>query len=218
MTIQVLVVDDHAIVRSGLSVLINAEQDMRVIAAAENGREAFEKAMNLRPHVILMDLSMPVENGLQATTRIKKELPEVEILILTMHDDKEYLFRVLQAGASGYVLKNAQEMDVMSAIRTVHRGEAYLYPNAAKSLITEYLQRVQSGEQTEGYRILTDREQEILTLIAKGYSNKEIADLIYVSVKTVEAHKSKIMEKLELKTRHELVQYALKKGLLELEA
>lgn len=218
MTIQVLVVDDHAIVRSGLSALINAEQDMRVIAAAENGREAFEKAVNLRPHVILMDLSMPVENGLQATTRIKKELPEVEILILTMHDDKEYLFRVLQAGASGYVLKNAQEMDVMSAIRTVHRGEAYLYPNAAKSLITEYLQRVQSGEQTEGYRILTDREQEILTLIAKGYSNKEIADLIYVSVKTVEAHKSKIMEKLELKTRHELVQYALKKGLLELEA
>ncbi|MFC4767095.1 response regulator [Effusibacillus consociatus] len=218
MSIRVLIADDHAIVRSGLSMLLNAQKDMEVIDTAAEGREAVDKALELRPDIVLMDLSMPPgENGLSATARLKEGAPDIDILILTMHDDEEYLFRVLQAGASGYVLKSAPDMDLLTAIRTVHQGAAYLHPSAAKSLIQEFLQRVQKGEDVDSYHILTEREQEILALIAKGYSNKEIAEQLIVSVKTVETHKTKIMEKLHLKTRPELVRYALKKGLLDFE-
>lgn len=216
MSIRVLIADDHAIVRSGLSMLIGAQDDMEVIGTAADGKEAVEKALEFRPDVVLMDLSMPPgENGLSATTRLKEQAPEIDILILTMHDDEEYLFRVLQAGASGYILKSAPDMDLLAAIRTVKSGAAYLHPTAAKSLIQEFLQRVQKGEEVDDYNVLTEREREILTLIAKGYSNKEIAELLVVSVKTIETHKTKIMEKLHLKTRPELVRYALKKGLLD---
>lgn len=218
MSIRILVADDHAIVRSGLSMLINAQSDMEVAATAADGKEAFDKGLELKPDVVLMDLSMPPgENGLSATTRLKAAAPDIEILILTMHDDEEYLFRVLQAGASGYILKSAPDMDLISAIRTVHQGAAYLFPTATKSLIQEFMKRVQKGEDVEHYHILTEREQEVLTLVAKGYSNKEIADQLIVSVKTIETHKSKIMEKLHLKTRPELVRYAMKKGLLDFE-
>ncbi len=218
MSIRVLIADDHAVVRSGLSMLINAQEDMEVVGTAADGKEAVEKALELRPDIVLMDLSMPPgENGLSATTRLKEAAPEIEILVLTMHDDEEYLFRVLQAGASGYILKSAPDMDLIAAIRTVHQGAAYLYPSATKSLIQEFLQRVQRGEDANQYHVLTDREREILVLIAKGYSNKEIAELLVVSVKTVETHKTKIMEKLHLKTRPELVRYAVKKGLLDFE-
>lgn len=216
MSIRVLIADDHAIVRSGLAMLINAQDDMEVVDTAADGREAVEKALVLRPDIVLMDLSMPPgENGLSATARLKEAAPEIDILVLTMHDDEEYLFRVLQAGASGYILKSAPDMDLLSAIRTVKQGAAYLHPSAAKSLIQEFLQRVQKGEEIDNYNVLTDREQEILSLIAKGYSNKEIAEQLVVSVKTIETHKTKIMEKLHLKTRPELVRYALKKGLLD---
>jgi two-component system response regulator NreC len=218
MSIQVLIADDHAIVRSGLTMLINAQADMEVIGTAADGREAYELAVQKQPHVVLMDLSMPPgENGLSATQRLKEAAPEINILILTMHDDEEYLFRVLQAGASGYVLKSAPDLDLLTAIRTVHGGAAYLHPSATKSLIQEFLTRVQKGEDVETYHVLTHREQEILTLIAKGYSNKEIAERLVLSVKTVETHKAKIMEKLQLKTRPELVRYALKKGYLDFE-
>lgn len=218
MSIRVLIADDHAIVRSGLAMLINAQEDMEVVGMAADGGEAYSLALQLRPDVVLMDLSMPPgENGLTATARIKEAAPEIVILVLTMHEDEGYLFRVLQAGASGYILKSALDMDLLTAIRTVSRGEAYLYPSATKWLIQEFLQRVQRGEDTESFHILSEREQEILTLIAKGYSNKEIAEKLVVSVKTVETHKAKIMEKLHLKTRPELVRYALKKGLLQFE-
>jgi two-component system response regulator NreC len=218
MSIRILIADDHAIVRSGLSMLINAQSDMEVVGTAADGREAYELAMQLKPDLVLMDLSMPPgENGLSATARLKEAAPEIEILILTMHDDEEYLFRVLQAGASGYILKNAPDVDLIAAIRTVYQGAAYLYPSATKTLIQEFLQRVQKGEDMDHYRVLTEREQEILSLIAQGYSNKEIAEMLVISVKTVETHKAKIMEKLHLKTRPELVRYALKKGLLQFE-
>lgn len=218
MSIRVLIADDHAIVRSGLSMLIDAQTDMEVIGTAADGKEAFEKALELKPDIVLMDLSMPPgENGLSATQRLKEAAPEIDILILTMHDDEEYLFRVLHAGASGYVLKSAPDMELLSALRTVAQGAAYLYPSATKSLITEFLHRVKKGEDTDSYQILTDREKEILSLIAKGYSNKEIAEQLVVSVKTVETHKGHIMEKLQLKSRPELVRYALKKGLLAFE-
>lgn len=216
MSIRVLIADDHAIVRSGLSMLINAQSDMEVIGTAADGKEAVDMAVELRPDIVLMDLSMPPgENGLSATTRLKELAPDLDILILTMHDDEEYLFRVLQAGASGYILKSAPDMDLLVAIRTVEQGAAYLHPTATKSLIQEFLQRVQKGEELDDYNVLTEREREILTLIAKGYANKDIAEQLVVSVKTIETHKTKIMEKLHLKTRPELVRYALKKGLLD---
>ncbi len=218
MSIRVLIADDHAIVRSGLSMLIGSQSDMQVVGTAADGKEAYEKALELRPDIVLMDLSMPPgENGLSATQRLKEAAPDIDILILTMHDDEEYLFRVLQAGASGYVLKSAPDMELLSALRTVAQGAAYLYPSATKSLISEFLQRVKKGEDGDSYQILTEREKETLSLIAKGYTNKEIAEQLVVSVKTVETHKAHIMEKLQLKTRPELVRYALKKGLLDFE-
>ncbi len=216
MPIRVLIADDHAIVRSGLSMLINAQEDMEVVGVAADGKEAFEKALQLKPDVVVMDLSMPPGvNGLSTTVRLKEAAGDINILILTMHDDEEYLFRLLQAGASGYILKSAPDMDLISAIRAVHQGAAYLNPAATKTLIRELFQRISKGEDTESYQLLTEREQEILTLIAKGYSNKDIAEKLIVSVKTIEAHKTRIMEKLHLKTRPELVRYAMKKGLLD---
>lgn len=218
MNIRVLIADDHAIVRSGLSLLINNQPEMEVAGTAADGREAVESALELHPDVVLMDLSMPPgENGLSATQRLKEAAPQVQVLILTMHDDEEYLFRALHAGASGYILKNAEDADLTAAIRKVAQGDAYLYPSATKFLITEYLTRLRKGEDVEGYEVLTQREREILTLIAKGYGNKEMAQHLVLSVKTVETHKSHIMEKLQLKTRPELVRYALKKGYLDLE-
>ncbi|UOF92799.1 response regulator transcription factor [Fodinisporobacter ferrooxydans] len=215
---RILIADDHAIVRSGLTMLINAQADMEVVATAADGNEAIQKALEWKPDIVLMDLSMPPgENGLTATTRLKEMAPEIHVLILTMHDDEEYLFRVLHAGASGYILKSAPDMDLISAIHTVHQGAAYLYPSATKLLIQEFFNRSRSAEDADGLHILTEREQEILALIAKGYSNKEIAEKLVVSVKTVETHKTKIMEKLHLRTRPELVRYAMKKGLLDFE-
>ncbi|MFF0829611.1 response regulator [Brevibacillus sp. NPDC003359] len=218
MTIRVLIADDHAIVRSGLGMLINAQEDMEVIGYAADGKEACEKAWEVRPDVVLMDLSMPPgENGLTATARLKETAPDIQVLVLTMHDDEEYLFRVLQAGAAGYILKSAPDLDLITAIRSVNQGMAYLYPSATKSLIEEFLQMVKNGEEQVKYDILTDREKEVLVLIAKGFSNKEIAEQLTVSVKTVESHKAHIMEKLHLRTRPDLVRYAIKKGWLDFE-
>lgn len=217
MKIKVMIVDDHTVIRSGLSMLINSQEDMEVIGAAENGREAYEQALALNPDVIVMDLNMPEENGLSATKRIKDKLPDIEILILTMHDDKEYLFEVLKAGASGYILKSAKDSDLMTAIRTVRSGAAYLYPSATKVIISDYLTRSQSGEENYSLSGLTEREAEILPYIAQGYSYKEISEKLYLSVKTVEAYKAKIMEKLNLQTRPELIKYAMKNGFLTID-
>lgn len=216
MKIRVLIADDHTIVRSGLTMLINAQENMEVVGTAADGEEAVQQALQLKPDVVLMDLNMPPgQNGLIATGRLKEVAPDVEILILTMHDDSEYLFRVLKAGASGYILKNADDLDLLQAIATVYAGQAYLYPKATKSLIEDFLHRVSLGEETDQYQQLTTREQEVLAWIAKGYSNKEIGEMIHLSVKTVEVHKAKIMDKLQLKTRPELVKYAFEKGLLD---
>ncbi|MBB6454032.1 two-component system response regulator NreC [Salirhabdus euzebyi] len=212
--IKILLCDDHAVVRSGLHVLLNAVPDMEVIGEASEGNEAIEKALQLKPDVVLMDLSMPHgKDGLSATSELKKQLPDIAILILTMHDDEEYLFRAIQAGASGCVLKSAPHKELVDAIKSVCSGNAYLHPAATKRLMDEYLGNLkQSG--TDLFQLLSDREKEVLTLIAKGYSNKEIGEKLVISVKTVETHKSNVMEKLQMKTRPELVEYALKKGLL----
>lgn len=218
MTIRVLVADDHAVVRSGLAMLINSQQDMQVVGVAADGREAVELGVKLLPHVALMDLSMPPgENGLIATARLKELLPQTRVLILTMHDDEEYLFQSLKAGAVGYILKNAPDFDLLKAIRTVHQGESYLYPSAAKSLIEGFLRQGNKGEKIESLQLLTEREKQTLRLVAMGYANKDIAGQLCLSVKTVEAYKARIMEKLHLKSRPEMVKYAMKKGLLDLE-
>ncbi|MBM7554192.1 response regulator [Thalassobacillus pellis] len=212
--IKVLLVDDHAVVRMGLKMLLNSLEDMEVIGEASEGNEGIEKALAEKPDAILMDLSMPHGmDGLSATLELKKQLPETAILILTMHDDEEYLFRAIQAGASGCVLKSAPHDELVSAIRSVYNGNAYLHPSATKRLMEEYLGNLkQDGSDT--YQLLSEREKEVLTLIAKGYSNKEIGEKLVISVKTVETHKSNLMEKLQMKTRPELVDFALKKGLL----
>lgn len=216
---KLLIVDDHAVVRSGLTTLLHGKHGIEVVGEAAEGAEGIAKALALRPDVILMDLSMPHgKDGLTTTTELKKLLPEVEVLILTMHDDDEYLFRAIHAGASGYILKSAPHEELVSALQSVAAGNAYLYPTATKRLMSEYVERLKHGAEGAGaYDTLSEREKEILSWTAKGYSNKEIAEHLIISVKTVETHKSHVMEKLGLKTRPELVKFALKKGLLNFE-
>ncbi|WP_088104897.1 response regulator [Halalkalibacter urbisdiaboli] len=214
--IKLLLVDDHAVVRMGLTMLLNAQPNMAVVGEASEGNEGIQKAQELNPDVIIMDLSMPHgKDGLSATSELKKQLPDTSILILTMHDDDEYIFRVIQAGASGCILKSAPHDELIAAIVSVSNGQAYLHPTATKRLMEEYLVKMKQGEQIDTFEQLSDREKEILTFIAKGYANKEIAEQLFISVKTVETHKAKLMGKLKLKTRPELVKYAVKKGLLD---
>ena len=216
--IRILVVDDHAVVRSGLHLLLNGKHGCEVIGEAADGDEAIAKAEELRPDVVLMDLSMPHgKDGLTATAELKKLLPDTAVLILTMHDDEGYLFRAIQAGASGYILKSAPHEELLTAIRNISMGEAYLYPTATKRLMSDYMDRMKRGDHQGTYESLSEREKEILAKVAQGYANKEIAEQLVISVKTVETHKSNLMEKLDLKTRPDLVKFAMKKGLLNFE-
>jgi len=213
--IRVLIVDDHAVVRSGLMNLLHHKNGMEVVGEAADGDEAIAKASELRPDVVLMDLSMPHgKDGLTATGELKKLLPDTSVLILTMHDDEEYLFRAIHAGASGYFLKSAPYEELISAIQQIATGNAYLSPSATKRLMGDYLEKIKRGDTGGTYESLSDREKEILAKVAQGYSNKEIAEQLVISVKTVESHKSNLMEKLDLKTRPDLVKFAMKKGLL----
>lgn len=214
--VKLLLCDDHAVVRSGLRMLLDGRHGIEVVGEASEGAEAIRMALELKPDVVLMDISMPHGmDGLAATEALKRQLPDTNILILTMHDDDEYLFRAIQIGASGYILKNAPHEELVSAIRSVADGDAYLNPTATKRLMSEYLIRMNSGaEPPDAYDKLSEREKEVLGWIARGYSNKEIADNLVISVKTVETHRSNLMEKLGLKTRPELIKFALKKGLL----
>ncbi|MED4159928.1 two-component response regulator of nitrate reduction [Niallia circulans] len=213
---KIVIADDHAVVRSGFSMILNYQPDMEVVATAADGLEAYAMVARHRPDVLLMDLSMPPgESGLIATGKISSEFPDTKIIILTMYDDEDYLFHVLKNGAAGYVLKNAPDDELLSAIRMVHSGGTYIHPQMATSLVREFIKKDSESAEQDPFNSLSQREVEILPLIAKGFGNKEIAEKLYVSVKTVEAHKAKIMEKLNLKSRPELVEYALKKKLLE---
>ncbi|MCM2997107.1 response regulator transcription factor [Paenibacillus cellulositrophicus] len=215
---NIIIVDDHAMVRSGLRMLLSAAPDIEVAAEASEGDEGIRMALEHQPNVVLMDLSMPHgKDGLTAATELKQQLPDVAVLILTMHDDDEYLFRAIHAGAAGYVLKSAPHEELLTAIRTVAGGDAYLYPTATKRLMNEYVDQMRRGESTDLFDGLSEREKEVLSLTAMGYANKEIAEQLVISVKTVETHKSNLMEKLGLKTRPELIKYAMKKGLLQFE-
>ncbi|WP_321166468.1 response regulator transcription factor [Paenibacillus sp. Soil766] len=210
--------DDHAVVRSGLMMLLHGKHNMEVIGEAADGEEGIVAAGRLKPDVVLMDLNMPAGmDGLTATAELRRLMPDLAILILTMHDDDEYLFRAIHVGASGYILKSAPHEELLTAIRSVAAGNAYLYPTATKRLMNEYIEQLKQGENVDTFGSLSEREREVLALIAKGFSNKEIAEQLVISVKTVESHKSNVMEKLGLKTRPELVKYAAKKGLLNFE-
>ncbi|MCM3744324.1 response regulator transcription factor [Sporosarcina luteola] len=212
---KIIIADDHAVVRSGFMHILNFQADMEVVATAADGLEAYEQVAKHRPDIVLMDLSMPPgESGLIATGKIKEDFPETKVIILTMYDDEEYLFHVLKNGASGYVLKNSPDEELLSAIRTVYDGGTYIHPSMATSLVRQFVKKDVDEAETDPYKILSRREIEVLPLVAKGYGNKEIAEMLYISVKTVEAHKAKIMEKLNLKSRPELVEYALRKKFL----
>jgi two-component system response regulator NreC len=216
--IKLCIVDDHAVVRSGLKMLLDEKEDISVIGEASEGDEAIKIAQQLQPDVVLMDLSMPHgKDGLTATKELKQLLPNIAVLFLTMHDDDEYLFQAIHAGASGYILKSAPHEELLTAIRTVAAGNAYLYPTATKRLMSEYLDRSNKGDNGKTFETLSDREKEIVSLVAKGYSNKEVAEQLVISIKTVESHKANVMDKLGLKTRPDLVKYAMKKGLLNFE-
>ncbi|WP_175287409.1 response regulator [Salinicoccus roseus] len=214
---KIVIADDHAVVRTGFSMLINYQPDMEVVGTAADGRQAFEKVKELGPDVLLMDLSMPPgESGLFAASRIHDAFPDIKILILTMYDDEEYITHTFRSGAKGYILKNSPDEELIKAIRKVHDGERYIDP----VLMDENMEKLLNDEEVpeklgEPFSILTKRELEILPLVAKGYGNKDIAEMLFVSVKTVEAHKARIMEKLSLSTRPELVEYAMKKKLID---
>ncbi len=213
--IRILLVDDHAILRAGLRALLRAEADIEVVDEASDGSEAVAKTERLLPDVALMDISMPVMDGLEATRRIHQSCPEVKVLVLTIHDKEEYLFQVLEAGASGYVVKKSAPNELISAIRAVHRGEAFLSPTATKMVIGRYLHVGNWEESKQSYDELTSREKDVLKLIADGYTNQEIADHLIISVKTAETHRAHILRKLRLHTRADLVKYARSHGLLD---
>jgi len=215
--IRLLLADDHAVVRSGLRMLLQAQPDMIIVGEAETGQEAIRRVAELSPDVVLMDIEMPGMNGIEATRRIKTDAPTAAVLALTMYEDDQYFFEMLRAGASGYVPKRAAPDELVSAIRAAGRGEVFLYPSLAGRLVKDYLQRGPAGESDAQNDELTPREQEVLTLIAEGYSNNEIADQLVISAKTVDRHRENIMRKLNLHNRVDLVKYALRKGLIGLD-
>ncbi|MBI2460697.1 MAG: response regulator transcription factor [Candidatus Rokubacteria bacterium] len=213
---KILLVDDHAIVRAGLRLLLESQSDLAVVGEAASGREAIRAVKELRPDLVLMDVAMPDLNGLEATRRIKAEHAKVQVLALTMHENEQYFFQMLHAGAAGYVVKGAPPEELIGAIRSVTRGEAYLSPPLTRRLLDEYLDRVKEGQ--PAVDPLTDREREILRLIAEGLTSKEIAAKLAISPYTVERHRANAMAKLNLHNRAELIRYAIRKGLIDLEA
>ncbi|HEU5298185.1 MAG TPA: response regulator transcription factor [bacterium] len=213
--IKVLVADDHAIVREGVRMILGREPDIEVVGEAGDGQQALDLVATVHPQVVIMDISMPGVGGIEATQRLKATHPEVQVLALTMHEDETYVFQLLRAGAAGYVLKRAAAQDLVQAVRAAARGEAFLYPSIARKVVEDYLKRVESGEERERYDGLTTREKEILTLIAQGLSNQQIAEKLFISIKTVQTHRAHILEKLGLHDRTELVRYAIRKGLIQ---
>jgi two-component system, NarL family, response regulator NreC len=210
--IRILIADDHTVVRSGIRLLLEAEPDIVVVGEAVDGNEALALVEQLQPDIVLMDIAMPGMGGLEATRHIKARWQDVHVLVLTMHRADEYFFAMLKAGASGYMLKNAETGELINAVRVVGRGEVYLYPTMARQLLNDYLVRVGAGEPPESD--LSPREKQILRLLAEGYSSKEIAETLVLSPSTVHTHRSNLMNQLGLNNRRELIQYARQRGFL----
>jgi DNA-binding NarL/FixJ family response regulator len=214
--IRVLLAEDHTIVRQGIVALLGAESDIEVVGEASNGVEAIELAKKLSPDVIIMDIGMRQLNGVEATREIKKLLPSVKILVLTMYDNEEWIFQILKAGASGYLIKDSAMTDLTSALRAIYQGDSYLSPSISKMVIEEYIRKAESGEKKGVENLLSGREREILQLIAEGNSIPQISNLLCISKKTVEAHKTHIMEKLNIRDKVGLIKYAIRSGLTRL--
>lgn len=212
---RILIADDHAVLRSGLRLLLDAQPDFEVVAEASTGEETVERAIALRPDILLLDIAMPDLNGLDAARCIRQRAPEVRIIVLTMYDDEAYLRQFLEMGAAGYVLKKAADTELAAAIRAVHRGESFVYPSLMGRLIDSYLKQPPSPATTEGNDGLSPREVDVLRLVALGYTNQQIANELCIGVSTVETHRTRIMEKLGLRGRAQLVRYALARGLVK---
>ena len=212
--IRILLVDDHTIMRDGIRALVSLDDGIEIVGEASEGKEAIQKVQELKPDLVVMDIAMPGMDGLEATRRITKKNPIVKILILTQHDNREYILSTIKAGAAGYLPKRALGSELVSAIRAVHEGQSFLYPSAAAALIEDYRQQ---AEEEEPYGRLTPREREILKLIAEGHTSREIADILFVSLKTVHGHRTHIMEKLDLHNRTKLIKYAMRKGLVSID-
>jgi two-component system response regulator NreC len=213
-TIRILLADDHVILLSGLKALLSLEADLDVVGEAHDGAEAVKLAKQVQPDVVLMDMNMPKMDGLTALRAIKEQAPDIKVVMLTSVDDEAVLFKVVQAGGSGYVLKKAAEDELIEAIHTVHAGGAFVRPPVAQMLATEFMEQVEAGELLEQFEKLTSREKEVLALLARGMTNPQIADKLVISVRTVETHRAHIMDKLGFKDRASLVAYALRHGYL----
>ena len=211
--ITVLICDDHALFREGVKAILSAQPDIEVVGEAADGKEAVEQAIRLYPHVVLMDISMPVLKGFDAVRRIRKARPDVKVLILTVYDDEDMVARCLDAGAAGYVLKDSPPLQLVYAIQTVYRGQQFLSPKVLTGVVRQFIS--QPADFKAGYDLLSDREREILVLLAEGQSLKDIATHLNLSVKTVDAHKVNLMRKLDLHDRSELIRYAIRKRLVE---
>jgi two-component system response regulator NreC len=216
MTIRVLIADDHTLFRAGLKALFASEEDIEVVGEAADGEEAVRKAIELRPEVVVMDLMMPKMNGIEATRRLRAELPEAKILVLSMYDDEEHVQLLLANGASGYMLKKATSDELIRALREVVAGGMPLDPSVAAKVVKDYVRRVQGDEEPGESADLTPREVEVLKLVAQGLNNQAIADQLGLSRKTVDVHRANLMRKLDLHTVTELVKYALRRGLITL--
>jgi two-component system response regulator NreC len=213
--IRVLLADDHTILRDGIRALLEDQADIEVVGEAEDGQSTVRMAVQLKPDVVVMDIAMPLLNGLEATRQIQRDIPQVKVLILTMHENEEYIRQVLAAGALGYVLKDAAARDLIGAIRAVNQGEAVLSPAITRLVIEDYLRwgDIRPQDTSNG---LTSREREVLQLIAEGYTNKEIAEILCISVKTVQSHRTNLMAKLDLHDRGELIKYAIQKKIIDI--
>ena len=216
--IKLVLVDDHAVVRTGLRMLLEAQEDMEIVAEAETGLEAIELVQSVQPDLVLMDIQLPGGiNGIEATRRIKEIMPETAVLALTMYEEDQYFFEMLKAGASGYVPKRAAPDSLVTAIRTISRGESYLHPSFTSRLMQDYVKKEELDSSPEDKNNLTSREREVLILVAQEFTNQEIANKLAISIKTVARHRENIMRKLNLHSRIGLVKYAIKKGLISLD-
>lgn len=212
--LRVLIVDDHGIVRAGVRTLLENDASIEVVGEAQNGEEALIQVRHLRPELVLMDLAMPKMNGIEATRRIKAEFPDTIVLILTMHDDEEFFLPVLRAGASGYVVKESEPQELLHAIKVVKSGDVFLSPAVAKSVLG-VLFTSETGEEDQDYGNLSKREKEVLRMAATGNTNTQMAEALFISVRTVEKHRQSVMRKLGLSKREELTRFALRKGLID---
>jgi len=210
---RILIADDFAVVRSGLRRLLDAKPDLEVVAEAADGHEAVEKALAEDVDLAILDVSMPRMTGIQAAAELHKRKPELRVLMLSMHDSEQFLFEALKAGASGYVLKPAADTDIVDACRAAMRGDSFLYPSAVTTLVRDYVERGGRGE--EQFDVLTPRELEVLKLIAEAHTSKEIAQMLFISIKTVERHRQNILDKLGMRDRVELTRYAIRRGLIQ---